>query len=73
MAYFSNGSEGMVLDAQCAKCKIPNDAPCPILFVQMNYNYEQFTDGKRNKISEVLDSLVDKEGNCRMKPILDQL
>ncbi len=74
MAYFSNGSEGMYLDAQCDACPIPMEAPCPVLYVQMTYNYEQLDgDGKEGKVSEVMNCLVDKNGDCKMKPILDKL
>ena len=73
MAYFSNGTEGMVLDEQCAECPIPDDAPCPILWVQITYNYEQIKNGKETIVSDVLNCLVDKDGDCKMKPILDAM
>jgi hypothetical protein len=74
MAYFANGSEGMYLDIQCHLCPIPYNAPCPILAVQFNYNYEQFDkDGKKTKLSEAMNMLVNDKGDCQMKPILDEL
>lgn len=62
MAYFSNGSEGMVFDEQCSKCKY-GDKPCPIAYAQMNWNYEACN----NKVArEILDSLVNNNGECSM-------
>lgn len=70
MAYFSNGSEGCALDAQCSDCRIPNDAPCPILWVQMTYNYDQLDKGNE-KLREAMNCLVNERGECQMKPIID--
>lgn len=62
MAYFSNGSEGMVFDDQCRKCKY-GDKPCPIAGVQMAYNY----DACNNEVArKILDSLVKNDGTCTM-------
>ena len=73
MAYFSNGTEGMYLDDQCADCPLPNDAPCPILLMQMIYNYKQLdSEGKKTLASEVMNTLIDKNGDCQMKPLLDK-
>lgn len=60
MAYFSNSSEGEVLDAQCQDCPLGwgwNDPdqqslfeverqprPCPVALVQLTYNYDQIPD-----------------------------
>lgn len=57
MAYFSNGSEGEVLDTQCSDCPLgygwnnpqqrplfeapAEPRPCPTALVQSLYNYEQ--------------------------------
>ena len=60
MAYFSNGSEGMVFDDQCAKCKF-GDKPCPIALVQINYNY----DACNNEVARnILNTLVKQDGTC---------
>ena len=64
MAYFANGSEGAVLDEQCAEC-LPHD-PCPIAWVQLEYNYTQCSAGQE-KMAELMNCLVDEKGNCRMK------
>jgi len=62
MAYFSNGSEGMVFDDQCAKCKY-GMKPCPIAWVQVNYNY----DAVNNKVAtDILNDLVKDDGSCQM-------
>jgi len=62
MAYFSNGTEGMVFDEQCSKCKY-GDKPCPIAFAQMNYNYESANNDVATKI---LNTLVKDDGTCEM-------
>ena len=62
MAYFSNGSEGMVFDEQCSICKYGED-PCPIAFAQMNWNYEACN----NKTARaILDYFVKNNGECAM-------
>jgi hypothetical protein len=62
MAYFANGTEGMVFDKQCAKCKY-GDKPCPIALDQFTYNY----DACNNKVaSNILDILVSDNGTCEM-------
>jgi hypothetical protein len=68
MAYFSNGSEGMVFDDQCAKCKY-GDKPCPIAFVQMEYNYSQVN----NEVAtNILTALVESDGTCTMWKLAKQ-
>ena len=69
MAYFSTGSEGMKLDVQCSWCPIPDDTPCPILLAQTHYNYDQ--NGNRD-LARCLNILVNKKGECMMKPILEK-
>ncbi len=63
MAYFSNGNEGMCLDDECADC-IHGEGPCPIYYVQTNWNYK----AANNKVArEILDFLVKNSGTCAMK------
>ncbi|MCP4984921.1 MAG: hypothetical protein GY928_02295 [Colwellia sp.] len=63
MAYFANGSEGMVFDKECASCKY-GDKPCPIALVQITYNY----DACNNPVaSKILDGLINNDGTCEMK------
>lgn len=62
MAYFSNGSEGMVFDDQCQKCKYGKH-PCPIALVQLTYNYDQHND-KTGTARKILDHLVQDDGTC---------
>jgi hypothetical protein len=71
MAYFSNGSEGIVFDDECDECKLDY---CPIAFVQQMYNY----DAVNNKVAtEILNHLVKEEDGkyigCQMKPMIDGL
>lgn len=62
MAYFSNGTEGEVLDYQCSLCKY-GDKACPIFLVQFNYNY----DACNNKVArKILDDLIANNGTCAM-------
>jgi len=68
MAYFANGSEGFILDDQCADCLHADEvATCPIMFVSVKYNYDQL--GNEGLIS-CLEDLVDKKGQCRMRPYI---
>ena len=62
MAYFSNGSEGAVFDEQCSMCKY-GDRPCPIFWVQMEYNYDACNNETARKI---LNDLVKDDGTCEM-------
>lgn len=62
MAYFSNETEGLCFDDQCAKCKYGED-PCPIAALQHEYNYEAVGNEIATKI---LNSLVKNDGNCEM-------
>jgi hypothetical protein len=68
MAYYSNGSEGMVLDDQCGKCKY-GQAPCPIAWVQTNYNYDQCND-KSGTATKILNDLVKPNGTCTMRELI---
>lgn len=62
MAYFSNGTEGSVLDHQCSLCKY-GEENCPIFFVQFNYNY----DACNNEVArKILDDLIADNGTCAM-------
>ena len=70
MAYFSNGTEGEVLDEQCSECRLPG--ACPVLWVQTEYNYTQLN--KKNKdLRKAMNCLIDKKGNCQMKIQIDLL
>ena len=62
MAYFSNGSEGEVFDAQCLKCKYGEDT-CPIAWVQITYNYDACNN---ETATNILDHLVRQDGTCTM-------
>lgn len=67
MGYFSNGSDGMVFDEQCAKCKYGNKS-CPIAAVQHLYNYDaKVAENNGDKTASlILDALVQDNGTCNM-------
>jgi len=70
MAYFPNGTAGMILDEQCDECLHGNpESACPLAFAQMNFNYEQCGNALAEKI---LNSLVNKDGKCLMKPATEK-
>ena len=62
MAYFPNGTSGEVFQEQCGRCRY-GDGPCPIYFVQHEFNYKACN----NQIaSEILTALVKDDGTCAM-------
>lgn len=72
MAYFSNGCEGETLEIQCRHCPL-GDGPCPVQFVQMQYNYVQLDEGQE-KLQEAMTALVDDDGICQVrKQLMDVL
>jgi hypothetical protein len=62
MAYFANGTEGMVFDEECCECRF-GDKPCPIALVQAEFNYSACNVPIARKI---LDTLVKNNGECAM-------
>lgn len=68
MAYFSNGTEGMILDDQCAECPVgeSEDSCCPVHAIQMLYNYDQLKKGNE-QLKEAMNVLVDDKGKCQMR------
>lgn len=69
MAYFSNGSEGMALEAQCAECPL-GDGPCPVYGAQMVFNYEQVG----NDLAErIMDNYIGSDSQCRLRPLVAAL
>jgi len=72
MAYFPNGSAGEVLDRQCAECPLGN-GPCPVLGIQMIFNYDQLSEGNK-QLREAMTMLVDDKGECQVrKQILENV
>ena len=72
MVYFPNGSSGEVLDIQCADCPL-GDGPCPVMGIQMLYNYDQVDDGQE-KLREAMSILVTDDGTCQVrKQILENV
>lgn len=82
MAYFSNGTEGMMWEEQnCARCVLfdllDEDEMCPILNTHYAHNYDQLTDGKPNVVADVLGLLIARgedgsAGKCALKEVLDK-
>ncbi len=68
MAYFSNGTEGMILDEQCSQCPVgeSEDSCCPVHAIQMLYNYDQLKKGNE-QLREAMNLLVDGKGKCQMR------
>lgn len=60
MAYFSNGTEGLWFEHQCLRCKY-GQKPCPIAYIQFEYNYEAV---KNPIATKILDHLVKNDGTC---------
>lgn len=60
MAYFSNGTEGMIFEERyCGHCYHDReDAQCPVLTLHYLYNYDQFKD---ERLKTVLDTLIPQE------------
>ena len=72
MAYFSNGTEGAILDVQCMKCRLADEA-CPIAIVQMDYNYDQIEleDKGFPQLRKAMNELIDKKGICKMYELIN--
>lgn len=68
MAYFPNGSSGEVLDRQCWECPLGESA-CPVLAVQMIYNYDQLNNGQE-KLREAVTMLVNNDGICQVRKLM---
>lgn len=67
MAYFSNGTEGAILDVQCMKCR-HFEKPCPISTIQELYNYDQIKleNAGYPQLMEAMNILINEEGECQM-------
>jgi hypothetical protein len=65
MVYFPNGSSGEILEMQCAKCPL-GEGPCPVMGIQMIYNYDQLADGQE-KLKDAMSMLVDDKGICQVR------
>ncbi len=71
MAYFANSSEGEYFDNQCDECLHSDiDIACPVSMVQLMFNYDQCCN---KKLEEAMTCLVNKTGDCQMKPFIDVL
>lgn len=88
MAYFSNGSEGEILDRQCSDCPLgagwndPNQKrlfadeapmrPCPVAYVQFQFNYKQCEKGQE-RLREAMNFLINEKGVCQVREQLLQI
>lgn len=70
MAHFSNSSAGDHFDSQCTECPL-GQLPCPIAWVQMEYNYAQLRDGNGDLKKAMTDLVSDEEG-CKTFLLLKQ-
>ena len=67
MAYFPNGASGEILDTQCADCPAFHaEHACPVLAVQMMFNYDQQKEGNK-QLREAMTMLVSDAGLCQVK------
>lgn len=72
MVCFPNGSSGAVLEMQCERCPL-GDGSCPVVGIQMLYNYDQLDDGQE-KLKDAMSMLVDDQGICQVhKQLMDVL
>ena len=72
MAYFSNSSDGDILDMQCDECiHEDSEAGCPIALVQMSFNYDQLNNGNKD-LKRAMDMLIKSTGICQMKRLIDK-
>lgn len=58
-----------ILEEQCCKCHLGNTY-CPVLAVQLEYNYEQCNKGNE-KLAEAMNLLINEDGICAMKMALE--
>ena len=63
MAYFANGTEGFVFEHECGSCRL-GQLPCPVAWVQLEYNYKQIDNPT---LRDAIRSLVSDDGTCQMK------
>lgn len=69
MAYFPNGTSGMIYEEQvCAKCAHYGEGDdvggCPVLLIHNLYNYDQCADTEHGKAIEcILDLLIPRTKN----------
>lgn len=77
MAYFANGTEGMILDEQCCNCFYIMDTDkepksCPVHFVHLTYNSDQLKKGNE-QLRAALNLLVNQNGECQVKKLVDEM
>lgn len=86
MAYFPNSTAGEVLDRQCSDCPLgsgwndpsqkqlfddePEMRPCPVAFVQLEYNYTQVDN---NDLRRAMNFLISEDGICQVRKELQDI
>lgn len=78
MAYFSNGSDGQILDSQCEDCPLgygwngvnAEAHQCPTMLVQLMHNYDQLT---VPPLRTAMRILVDDDGICQTRKLLAKI
>lgn len=76
MTYYPNGNSD-TLSEQCSDCLIGLENYCPVAFVQVDYNYEQFKKEGRFKghihpiVEGIMQCLIE-DGKCMMKKEIDR-
>ena len=72
MAYFPNGTAGLILEQQCMDCIHEDEQSlCPIANAHYQLNYEQCKDGNE-KLRQCMAMLVGDDGMCEMKPLIEK-
>ena len=71
MAYFPNGTAGLMLDEQCSGC-ILGEVACPIWYVQQHFNYADENVTKGSKLQECLNLLISEDYECALLKLLPE-
>lgn len=73
MAYFANGSEGLVFDYECSNC-FAEDKNCPVATIQLTFNYDQCdNENLRHAMNMLVTQKGEKYEGCQVKKIIDMI
>jgi hypothetical protein len=65
VAYFSNSTDGDILQQQCDECPLGREGMhCPAFLVQSLHNYDQVGN---EKLKSAMELLIDKKGECQLR------
>lgn len=71
MAYFSNNTDGTIMELQCEDCPLGVEGvSCPIRMVQDLYNYDQIGN---KKLKGAMNELINKKGICQLRPLVMEI